>query len=556
VTVEPVTGGGWSIAAGFAAQNTSKTSQNFYAIYEGANFNAPERGIIAAIARAHPAAPDAKLLGHAAQLAVHTLAEGYFGAPRTLSSRRAAGTSLTAVNRWLFGQPATAGLAPVSLTAIIFHNSHLGIAHIGLCQLFRLRAGILAPLVRDHGRALNTGGITPTRGIGLDLEISVDHTEENAEPGDRYLLLAGTESVPPDMLYARLAASPAATASGILAEIAGLAEDVSVMLLEVLELPGGQPSGISELAGLPLRPPPRDGDTLDGFKILRTIYRGRYTILKAAYDTIMTRDVALKIPLPAMLQDAVFTAGFMREAWIGTTVRGANLAQYLDLPPGRRSSLYLVLPLYRGETLELRLNRGPLVSLPEGIGIALQLCEAVQHLAAIQIVHRDIKPENIMLLNNNEVRLLDLGLAYLPGIDTADAVKPGGTIRYMAPELLQGVAANSRSEVYALAVTLYRMFSGGPFPFGQHEALPLARIRPDLPAWLGKCLAKAMAPKAADRYADAGEFAGALHMGLTLSPEDAPKPPPRFAISQLQLWRIATCVLAALCVFLLLRTVK
>jgi len=556
VTVEPVTAGGWTIAAGFAAQRGSKTSLNFYAIYEGANFSAPERGIIAAIARAHPVAADTKAPGHAAQVAVHELAEGYFGLARTLSSRRAAGISLTAINRWLFGQAFTAGLAPVSLTAIIFQNSHLGIAHIGLCQLFRLRAGIIAPLVREHGRALNAGTITPTRAIGIDLEISIDHTEENAEPGDRYLLLAGVESVPADLLYARLSASQATTAAALLAELAGLAEDITVMLLEVLEMPGGQGAAISELADLPLRPPPRDGDTWDGFKILRTIYRGRYTTLKAAYDTIENRNVALKIPLPAMLQDEIFTAGFMREAWIGTTVRGANLAHYLDLPSGRRSSLYLVMPLYQGETLELRLNRGPSVSLPEGIGIALKLCEAVQDLAAIQIVHRDIKPENIMLLQNNEIRLLDLGLAYLPGIDTADAVKPGGTIRYMAPELLQGVAANSRSEVYALAVTIYRMFSSGPFPFGQHEALPLARIRPDLPAWLGRCLAKAISPKAVDRYADAAEFATALQMGLTLSPEDAPKPPSRFQISQLRLWQIATLVLAAVCALLLLRINK
>ena len=138
----------------------------------------------------------------------------------------------------------------------------------------------------------------------------------------------------------------------------------------------------------------------------------------------------------------------------------------------------------------------------------------MQDLAAIQIVHRDIKPENIMLLENNEIRLLDLGLAYLPGIDVADRVKPGGTIRYMAPELLQGVAANARTEVYALAITLYRMFTGGAYPFGQREPIPLSRLRPDLPRWLGHACARALAPKPAERFADAGEFARALQLGL------------------------------------------
>ena len=298
------------------------------------------------------------------------------------------------------------------------------------------------------------------------------------------------------------------------------------MVLEITATPQRHaPLWPSNSPTCPLRPAPRDGDVWDGFTLGQTLYRGRYTMLKAAYDTIEKREVALKIPLPSMLQDEVFTAGFMREAWIGSTVRGAAVARYLDLPPDRRSSLYLVMPLYKGETLEARLRRGPAITLPDGIGIALKLCEAVQDLAAIQIVHRDIKPENIMLLENNEIRLLDLGLAYLPGIDVATALKPGGTIRYMAPELLQGTGANARTEVYALAITIYRMFTGGAYPFGQREPIPLVRLRPDLPRWLGQCLAKALAPKPAERFADAGEFACALQLGLVSGAENHARPP-------------------------------
>ena len=86
----------------------------------------------------------------------------------------------------------------------------------------------------------------------------------------------------------------------------------------------------------------------------------------------------------------------------------------IDVPRARRTCLYLVMPLYHGETLEARLNRGPFVNLPEGIGIALKLCEAIQDLSAIQVIHRDIKPDNVMLSEaRGEVKLLDLGLAFL-----------------------------------------------------------------------------------------------------------------------------------------------
>jgi len=187
--------------------------------------------------------------------------------------------------------------------------------------------------------------------------------------------------------------------------------------------------------------------------------------------------------------------------------------------------------------------RPPVISLPDGIGIALKLCEAVQDLAAIQIIHRDLKPDNIMLLSNNEVKLLDLGLAYLPGIDLRDAVRPGGTLRYMAPELLRGTQANARSEVYSLAVTIYRMFSGGAYPFGQREPVPLCRLRPDLPAWLGKILQTALSNTPAERFADAGEMAKSLYEGLVNGVEDPPKRR-RLSPTKLQLWQTATLVFA------------
>jgi len=318
-------------------------------------------------------------------------------------------------------------------------------------------------------------------------------------------------------------------------------EDVSVMVLHLLEVPRG-PDPAAALAGLKLRPAPKEGDVWDGFVIGKTLFRGRYTILKEAHDTVGHREVALKIPLPSMLQDEVFAAGFMREAWIGATVRGHNVVRYFELPPGRRSSLYLVMPLYRGETLERRLNRAPFMTLPEGMGIALKLCEAVQDLGALQIIHRDLKPDNVMLLDKNRVRLLDLGLAYLPGIDAAEAVKPGGTVRYMAPELLHGAPASPRTEVYALAVTLYRMFSGGPFPFGQHEKVPLARLRPDLPHWLGEALGRALAEKPEARFADCGELAAALQLGLAQG-EEAPPLKRALPFTELEMWRAAAIVL-------------
>jgi hypothetical protein len=544
----PLISGGWQLGTGFAASAPPRQSRRFYAVYEGSAFGHPERGILAAVARGHETSEgpgqNVKGANEAAQLVVHSFAEGYFGARRTLGTKRAAQLALTSINDWLYGQTVNGSsrhLTPVSLTALLFYGNLVGAVHIGCGRLYRLRAGTVTPLMRDDRRTLNDGQEL-SHAIGLDLEISVDFEDIEVLPGDRLLLVSGLEPAPPEAVVA--AFDLRLPAGG----------DVSAIVLDVFAAPDA-PAKHGDLADLPLRPAPREGDVWDGFVIGKTIYRGRYTILKLARDTLENREVVLKIPLPAMLQDEIFSAGFMREAWIGSTVRGPNVARYIELPPERRSSLYLVMPYYRGETLEARLNRPPPMPLPDGIGIALKLCEAVQDLAAIQIVHRDLKPDNIMLLENNEVRLLDLGLAYLPGIDVRDAVKPGGTLRYMAPELLRGVQANPRSEVYSLAVTLYRMFAGGAYPYGQREPVPLARLRPDLPRWLGKILQTAMAAEPSERFADAGEMAKSLYEGLVSGAEDEPRRR-RFQPTKLQLWQAATAVFASGFFVLLMRMLR
>jgi len=535
--------GGWRIAAQFARAAEAE-QKDFYAVYEGSAFGHGERGIVAAMAGAQAAGKGA---GAAAQLVVHSFAEGFFGARRTFSARRAASLALNAINTWLYDQIRTdtaQKFAPVSLTAMAFQGEKFGVAHIGGCRLYRRRDGVITPLTRAHVRLRADGQAEPVRAIGLDLEMAVDYAEERAEAGDRYLLVS-------DLPAENLEAVQAAFALDF---CAGNGPKISAMVLDVLEAPKPDAPNHNALADLPLRPEPRVGDVWDGFVIGRTLYRGRYTVLKLAHDSVENREVALKIPLPAMLQDEVFAAGFMREAWIGSTVRGGNVARYIELPAERRSSLYLVMPFYGGETLEARLNRAPKMSLPDGIGIALKICEAVQDLAAIQIIHRDIKPDNIMLLENNGVKLLDLGLAYLPGIDQQDVVRPGGTLRYMAPELLKGVQAGPRSEVYAIAVTVYRMFAAGAYPFGQREAVKLARIRPDLPSWFGRILQKALDPDPAARFADAGELAAALHEGLVTGRNDSA--PPRWRVSKLQIYQGLTALFAAGFFILLIRVLR
>jgi len=177
-----------------------------------------------------------------------------------------------------------------------------------------------------------------------------------------------------------------------------------------------------------------------------------------------------------------------------------RLLDIVEPPPGRQKRLYAVLPSYRGETLEQRLLRSPKITLKEGIDIGIKLAKAVYALNRLRIIHRDIKPENVMLLDDGGLKLLDLGVALLPGIQEPTPEGAPGTPSYMAPELFRGEGGDERSDVYALGVTLYRVFSAGHYPYGEVEPFsrprfsrytPLTHHRPDLPAWLDSSLARA-----------------------------------------------------------------
>ena len=178
-------------------------------------------------------------------------------------------------------------------------------------------------------------------------------------------------------------------------------------------------------------------------------------------------------------------------------VRSPYVAEVIELAPDRQTRLYSVMPFYVGETLEQRLRRSPL-ALAEGIAIASQLGRAVDALHRRRIVHRDIKPDNVLLLAGGGLRLLDLGVARLPGLESTPDEDIPGTPSYLAPELFEGNAGDERTDVYALGVTLYRMFSGH-YPYGETEAFarprfarrqPLAHYRPG-PAGLARFGARA-----------------------------------------------------------------
>jgi hypothetical protein len=503
----------------------------FHAIYDGEQRGRAQRGFAAVLSHGIEIGADAR---QAAAWAAHGFAEGYFGAAPTLSPARAAGRALEAINSWLFGQGSSRQPQQelqVCFAAILMAGRRLGFVSAGRCVVYLWRQGKLLPL-NDETQPSQSPMVAAAP-LGAARDILIDYFDIEARPDDCYVAAIGS--------IGRLDVEAVCRGEAMPVEA-----NAALLRINFQQIPRLSLSDLtSDFGNLPLRDPPQEGEMLDGFVIGRTTYRSRYTLLRRARDTLGNRNVLLKFPLRAMLQDQVFQAGFLREAWVGRTVNSKWVADYLTLEQGRQSCLYIALPYYHGDTLEERLSRQPPIGFAEGMSIALRLCEAVDDLDRLQTIHRDLKPANIVLPNEGGLRLLDLGLAYLPGIDDPAEERLGGTTRYMAPELFQGAPPDARSEVFSLGVTIYRMFSGGHFPFGQWERQPLSRKRPDLPAWLGKCLGQALATDPALRFANAASFAGALEVGLKEGdPKQLLRPSWRLRAGNLQLWRMLTAIFA------------
>src|SRR5579862_1799660 len=180
---------GWTVAVGAASTPAAAGAHEFHAIYSGEAFGHAARGIVAVVARGLGAE---RSMLEAAQLAVHSFVEGYFGAAATLGAGRAASLSLASINRWMYSQSRAAPerAMAASLSALIFVGRHVRIIHVGDCRLYRRRGSELLPLTSEHVRQLADGTIELGRSVGGDAEMHTEYLEDTAEIVDRYVILS------------------------------------------------------------------------------------------------------------------------------------------------------------------------------------------------------------------------------------------------------------------------------------------------------------------------------------------------------------------------------
>jgi Tol biopolymer transport system component len=250
------------------------------------------------------------------------------------------------------------------------------------------------------------------------------------------------------------------------------------------------------------------------------VYRGR--------DTRLDRKVAIKILPSEFASDAQFRARLEREAKTISSLNHPNICTLYDIGHENGSD-YLVMELLEGETLAERLTYGPL-STEEVLRYGIEIAEALDKAHRQGIIHRDLKPGNVMLTKNG-ANLLDFGLAKsAPPVDIAGATVQKqltaegmivGTFQYMAPEQLEGVEADARTDIFALGALLYEMATGKRAFEGKTKTsliaaivsgrpTPVSQIQPLAPPALEHIIERCLEKDPADRWQSAHDVAEEL----------------------------------------------
>jgi serine/threonine protein phosphatase PrpC len=522
---------GVKASAGFASETGPRErNEDFAGVVFGPELPQPRRDLVAAIADGIGGARGGRV---AAETAVRGFLDGFCDLPETMEVRRAAARVLNSLNRWIYAEGhRNAELAGMgcTFTALVLRGRIAHMLHVGDTRAYRLRGERLACLTTDHvreGRGAGRSNIL-SRALGVETEVRLDYAAHPVALHDRYLLCSDgvhgylTPEVLADILRERSGSEDSARALVKAALDAGSTDNCTALVLDVVDLPTAGAADIgAEIMALPLIPVPIDGQTVDGFVLKVLMSDGRYTRLFGAIDEVESGEVALKFPKPLVAADATYRAAFARESWVGARVHSPYVGRTIVLPPDRQTCLYTVMPLYQGELLETRLARRPAIGLEEGRNIAIKLARGVAALHRAGIVHRDIKPDNIILEREGSLKLIDLGVVRVPGLEDFPPDDIPGTPAYMAPEMFAGEPGNEATDIYALGVTMFRAFTG-EYPYGNIDATSkprrdrpkaLGELRPDLPAWLQAVLARAIASDPANRFRDIMEFAIEMEEG-------------------------------------------
>ncbi|MCR5450976.1 MAG: Stk1 family PASTA domain-containing Ser/Thr kinase [Solobacterium sp.] len=219
------------------------------------------------------------------------------------------------------------------------------------------------------------------------------------------------------------------------------------------------------------------------YEVFKHIGQGGMADVFLAVDTILNRQVAIKILRSELSTDAVSVLRFEREAQAATALTHPNIVDIYDVGD-YKGHHYIVMEYVEGKTLKQVIQaRGALLK-EEAVDIMKQLVSAIAEAHKRGIIHRDIKPQNVIVKADGTIKVLDFGIALAKGsMQLTQANNVMGSVHYLAPELARGESASVQSDIYALGIVLFEALTGDvPFKADSAVQVALMHMRNEMPS--------------------------------------------------------------------------
>ena len=272
----------------------------------------------------------------------------------------------------------------------------------------------------------------------------------------------------------------------------------------------------------------------DRYQIIKTIGEGGMANVYLAYDTILDRNVAVKILRGELATDEKFVRRFQREALSASSLSNPNIVEVYDVGEDN-GQYYIVMEYIEGKHLKALLKKRGKLTVTEVVDIMLQITNGLSVAHDSYIIHRDIKPQNIMILENGLVKITDFGIAM--AMNAAQLTQTNsvmGSVHYLPPEQANGKGATLQSDIYSMGILMYELLTGN-LPYRGDNAIeialkhlkePLPSIKdelPNLPQSVENIILKSAAKNPKNRYEDARAMHEDLETCLEASRKEEPK---------------------------------
>src|SRR3989338_4350728 len=249
------------------------------------------------------------------------------------------------------------------------------------------------------------------------------------------------------------------------------------------------------------------GKVVGNSKITEKVGVGGFGTVYKGIQINLNREVAIKVLHPQYMEDPNFVEKFQAEAKILATLNHPNIIQVYDIVQEEKT-YFIIMEYVTGKPLKNILNKKKRLPVDEAVKIALDVGHALAYTHQKNIIHRDIKPANIMVTEEGISKVMDFGIAKAIG-EASESFTKIGSFAYASPEQMNGEPIDTRTDIYALGVTLDHMVRGTPSPQAHGTGTPSAP-EVDIPEGLSRVIQKASAPKKEERYVSISEFLEAL----------------------------------------------